>query len=48
MAQSLEQGELGLEQAQDTMEKFASNDEIGILSRSFDPSICPFAPYVGA
>ena len=39
MAQSLEQGELGLEQAQDTMEKFASNDEIGILSRSFDHTI---------
>ncbi len=47
MAQSLEQGELGLEQAQDTMEKFASNDEIGILSRSFDHTINRLRNYIG-
>ena len=47
LAQTLEQGDLGLNQHQTMMVGIDSNDEIGILSQSFDNTIKRLRNYIG-
>ena len=47
LAQTLEQGDLGLNQHQTMMVGINSNDEIGILSQSFDNTIKRLRNYIG-
>ena len=47
LAQTLEQGDLGLNQHQTMMVGIDSNDEIGILSKSFDNTIYRLREYIG-
>ncbi|NBI92131.1 HAMP domain-containing protein [Lachnospiraceae bacterium] len=47
LAQTLEQGDLGLNQHQTMMGGINSNDEIGMLSKSFDNTICRLRDYIG-
>ncbi len=47
LAQTLEQGNLGLNQSQVMTVETASNDEIGILSKSFDSTIHRLRNYIG-
>ncbi len=47
LAQTLEQGDLGLNQHQTMMVGIHSNDEIGILSKSFDSTIDRLRKYIG-
>ncbi len=47
LAQTLEQGNLGLNQHETMMAKIDSNDEIGILSKSFDNIISRLKNYIG-
>ncbi|MCI8510476.1 MAG: methyl-accepting chemotaxis protein [Lachnospiraceae bacterium] len=47
LAQTLEQGDLGLEQHQTMMVGIDSNDEIGVLSQSFDKTISRLRNYIG-
>ena len=47
LAQTLEQGDLGLHQHQTMMAGVDSNDEIGTLSRSFDNTIRRLRDYIG-
>ncbi len=47
LAQTLEQGNLGLGQHQTIMARVHSNDEIGILSKSFDNTIGRLRNYIG-
>ncbi|MCI8453659.1 MAG: HAMP domain-containing protein [Lachnospiraceae bacterium] len=47
LAQTLEQGELGLNQNQTMMVGIDSDDEIGILSKSFDNTIIRLRNYIG-
>ena len=47
LAQSLEKGELGLNQQQTMMTGMNSNDEIGVLSKSFDHTISRLRNYIG-
>ncbi len=47
LAQTLEQGELGLNQHKNIMVGMESNDEIGILSESFDNTISRLRNYIG-
>ncbi|MCI8949073.1 MAG: methyl-accepting chemotaxis protein [Lachnospiraceae bacterium] len=47
LAQTLEQGELGLRQHQTLMLRINSNDEIGLLSKSFDNTISRLRNYIG-
>ena len=47
LAQTLEQGDLGLHQHQTMMVGIDSNDEIGILSQCFDSTISRLRNYIG-
>lgn len=47
LAQTLEQGDLGLHQHQTMMVGIISDDEIGTLSRSFDSTISRLRNYIG-
>lgn len=47
LAQTLEQGDLGLNQHQTMMVAIDSDDEIGILSKSFDNTISRLRNYIG-
>ena len=47
LAQTLEQGDLGLNQHQTMMVGITSNDEIGMLSQSFDSTISRLRNYIG-
>ncbi len=47
LAQTLEQGELGLNQQQTVIAGMDANDEIGILSKSFDNTIGRLKNYIG-
>ena len=47
LAQTLEQGDLGLNQHQTMMVEIDSNDEIGTLSKSFDNTISRLRNYIG-
>ncbi|MEY8411696.1 methyl-accepting chemotaxis protein [Lachnospiraceae bacterium 62-26] len=47
LAQTLEQGDLGLNQHQTMLGGIESDDEIGVLSRSFDNTICRLRDYIG-
>lgn len=47
LAQTLERGELGLNQHQNMVAGIGSNDEIGVLSQSFDSTICRLRNYIG-
>ncbi len=47
LAQTLEQGDLGLNQHQTMSVGIGSNDEIGVLSRSFDNTIIRLKKYIG-
>lgn len=47
LAQTLEQGNLGLNQRQTVQVKINSNDEIGVLSHSFDNTISRLRKYIG-
>ena len=47
LAQTLEQGDLGLNQNQTMQVRIKSNDEIGVLSRSFDNTISRLRKYIG-
>ena len=47
LAQTLEQGDLGLGRHQDMVMEIDSNDEIGILSKSFDNTISRLRRYIG-
>ncbi len=47
LAQTLEQGDLGLDQHQNMVVGIESNDEIGILSHSFDNTIDRLRNYIG-
>ena len=47
LAQTLEQGDLGLNQHQTMMVNIDSNDEIGVLSQSFDHTINRLRNYIG-
>lgn len=47
LAQTLEQGDLGLNQHQTMMVNIDSNDEIGVLSQSFDHTISRLRNYIG-
>ena len=47
LAQTFEKGDLGLNQHQTMMADVESNDEIGVLSQSFDRTICRLRNYIG-
>ncbi len=47
LAQTLEQGDLGLNQHQTMLVGISSNDEIGVLSQSFDSTISRLRNYIG-
>ena len=47
LAQTLEQGDLGLNQHQTMMVDIDSDDEIGLLAQSFDSTICRLRNYIG-
>lgn len=47
LAQTLEQGNLGANEHQNTASNISSNDEIGILSHSFDNTISRLKNYIG-
>ena len=47
LAQTLEQGDLGLNQHQTMMSRIDSDDEIGVLSKSFDNTISRLRNYIG-
>ena len=47
LAQTLEQGNLGVNQSQFNMAGIHSNDEIGLLSKSFDSTISRLRNYIG-
>ena len=47
LAETLEQGDLGLNQHQTMLGGIESDDEIGVLSRSFDNTICRLRDYIG-
>lgn len=47
LAQTMEQGDLGVNQSQTMMARIDSNDEIGILSKSFDNTIIRLRNYIG-
>ncbi len=47
LAQTMEQGNLGLNQHQSIMTEIDSNDEIGVLSQSFDHTISRLRNYIG-
>ena len=47
LAETLEQGNLGLSMGQDIMDDIHSDDEIGVLAQSFDKTISRLKNYIG-
>lgn len=47
LAQTLEQGDLGISQHQTMMAEIGSNDEVGVLSQCFDNTISRLRNYIG-